>query len=129
MNILLVEDNKDLLEVVSGLLTERGYNVICKYNFADAMNYVRTEKEPGIDIAFIDFFLRGVSSEKLVELITEKNPKARIIMTSADIPLMKKNMKELFERKQIDAAIAKPYDFEILMNLIQECSDPMLPAN
>lgn len=124
MRVLVIEDNKDLLELVGGLLTDQGYKVTCMDNLADAMQYFKGGAPAPVDVIFTDYALKGATSEKLVELMKEKMPGARIIMTSADVPHMKKSMEPLFAGKMIDAVIAKPYNFNVLLNLVREFGEP-----
>lgn len=120
MKILIIEDNNDLLEVLYGMLTDKGYTVACKNSLFDAKKYIENESPLNLDVVLIDFLLQGASSEELVKLIIEKEPGARIIMTSADTKEMKKNMENFFSRKAIDAVIEKPYNLNVLLNLINE---------
>ena len=46
--ILIVEDDDDLREVVSGLLRELGYKVATAINGSDALTYLRTNRPPGL---------------------------------------------------------------------------------
>jgi CheY-like chemotaxis protein len=46
--ILIVEDDDDLREVVSGLLRELGYKVATAVNGSDALAYLRTNRPPGL---------------------------------------------------------------------------------
>jgi CheY-like chemotaxis protein len=46
--ILIVEDDDDLREVVKDLLRDLGYNVATAVNGSDALQYLRTNRPPGL---------------------------------------------------------------------------------
>lgn len=55
--ILLIDDDKDLLEVTQGLLTKRGYEVAINTNWEDALANIESFKP---QIILLDVFLNGV---------------------------------------------------------------------
>lgn len=62
--ILIVDDNQGICEVVSEFLVERGFNVECANNGAEA---IRLLAERSFDIAVVDLLLGGkVTSEEVI---------------------------------------------------------------
>ncbi len=125
VNLLVIEDDKNLAELLHVLFAHKGYSVTCAENVPKAKACIGREGTTHFDIILADFLLNGTSSETLVELIRERASRARIVMMSADIAAMRKSMKSLFERNMIDAVIAKPCDFDVLLNLVEDLSTPL----
>ena len=55
--ILVVDDDKDLLEVTHALLTKKGYEVIIESNWEDALRKIETFQP---QLILLDVFLNGV---------------------------------------------------------------------
>ncbi len=124
MNILIIEDNKDLLELLQGLLTEKGHTVTCKDNYVDALHYIRDEKQARTNLVLMDFILKGASSEPLVDVIREKAPGAHVVVMSAGIAEKEDILGALYQQKKIDAVLEKPFEFKSLLALIGRYDTP-----
>ncbi len=122
LNLLIIEDDENLLELLCILFAKKGYNVAGKRTYVEAKEYLHGGHAASTNIVLADFLLKGTTTEGLLELAKEKAPGTRIIIMSADTAAMRKNMGTLFSRKMIDAVIAKPCDFDVLLNLVQELS-------
>jgi CheY-like chemotaxis protein len=79
--ILVVDDNEDLLEVTSAMLTTFGYRVICARNGAEAIQMLESGQQ--FDLLFSDVVMpNGMSG---VELAREAKPLRKgikILLTS-----------------------------------------------
>jgi response regulator RpfG family c-di-GMP phosphodiesterase len=62
--ILVVEDNADILEVTSGMLTTFGYRVICARNGAEAIQILESGQE--FELLFSDVVMpNGMTGDEL----------------------------------------------------------------
>ncbi len=79
--ILVVEDNEDLLEVTSAMLTTFGYEVLCARNGAEAIQIVESGQE--FDLLFSDVVMpNGMSGVELARELRRRNKNVKILLTS-----------------------------------------------
>ncbi|MEG0022243.1 MAG: response regulator transcription factor [Bacilli bacterium] len=80
-NICLVEDEKDLNNLIKNYLQHEGYNVISKFNGTDAIETVSKEH---IDLWILDIMLGdNISGYDIIKKIRETNVDVPVIFTSA----------------------------------------------
>jgi len=79
--ILVVEDNEDLLEVTSAMLTTFGYEVLGARNGAEAIEIVESGQE--FDLLFSDVVMpNGMSGVELARELRRRNKSVKILLTS-----------------------------------------------
>ena len=76
--LLLIDDDKDLLEVTQGLLKKRGYEVSIETNWEDALAKIETFKP---QIILLDVFLNGVDGLEICKQI-------KSMPNTKDIPVL-----------------------------------------
>ena len=79
--VLVVDDDKALLEVVSRILENAGYAVFSA-NCADEAEERFTRKAGSIDLLLTDVVMPGRSGRKLYESLAEKNPQLKVLYMS-----------------------------------------------
>lgn len=106
--ILVVEDDKDLNQVISRYLKSQGYNVLSAENGLDALNFFYGNK---IDIVLTDIMMPLCDGFELASTIRDKDEITPVIFMSArdDKPTKQKGYKI-----GIDDYITKPFDLEEL---------------
>ncbi len=103
--ILLIEDEELLKELLSGLLTSKGYKVITASDGEEGIKtYLRHCKE--ISLTILDMGLPKLGGEDVLNKIIEINPDAKIIIASGFIDSEKKST--LF-KMGVKHFIKKPY--------------------
>jgi PAS domain S-box-containing protein len=81
--ILMVEDNEDLLEVTSAMLTTFGYQVLCAHNAAEAISIVESGEE--FDLLFSDIAMpSGMSGVELAREMRRRDEGVKILLTSGN---------------------------------------------
>ena len=110
--ILVVDDNKDYLGLISDVLNSEGYNVIQKENGICAINYMH-EHIP--DLVLLDIRLPGMNGLKVLEKMKKITRELTIIIITAygDID----NRKTAMKLGAYDY-ITKPFDYNELINNI-----------
>jgi signal transduction histidine kinase/CheY-like chemotaxis protein/HAMP domain-containing protein len=79
--ILLVEDNDDMLEVTSAMLTTFGYRVVCARNGTEAIRILESDQE--FDLLFSDVVMpNGPNGVELAREAKRWNGKIKILLTS-----------------------------------------------
>ena len=109
MNILVVEDDKDLNYLVSTYLKNSGYNVYSTSNGLDALNVFY---ENSIDLVLSDIMMPLCDGYELARNIREINMNVPIIFASARDD---KPSKQIGYKAGIDDYITKPFDLDELV--------------
>lgn len=114
MNVLLLEDNKDLALCVANALSHLGHTMVHAATLDEAGDLIRSD-EP-IDAALLDFDVAGQKSTGIAQLLDERG--VPYAMTSG------------YARSEMPAALArrwhvrKPYDLSDLERALRFCSVP-----
>jgi len=79
--VLVVEDNEDVLEVTSAMLTTFGYRVLCARNGAEALQMLKSGQE--FELLFSDVVMpNGMSGVELARETKRLNKSIKILLTS-----------------------------------------------
>lgn len=79
-NILVVEDNKDLLEITCVFLSRKGYNVIPAENGSEALEKLESNY---IDLCVLDLMMPEMDGYEFIDLLKRHNYDFPIIVTTA----------------------------------------------
>lgn len=109
MNILVVEDDKELNNLITSYLKISGYNVSSTYNGLDALNLFN---EQTYDIILSDIMMPLCDGFELAKEIRKNDVKIPIIFMSARED---KPSKQLGYQIGIDDYITKPFDLDELV--------------
>src|SRR5690554_8127353 len=81
MKIYYVEDEKDLAGIITKYLIKEGYDVTSSHDGESALKHIKDD----VDLWILDIMLPGtVSGYDLIKAITEHNPNAAVMFTSAE---------------------------------------------
>ena len=110
--ILVVDDDQFILESLSSVLNELGYNVHASGTAGDAMAKLR---ENSIDVILTDIMMPGTSGIQLLEKIHTLTPGTPVIMMTAypELDLAIDSIK-----KGAFDFITKPYKYEYLISVV-----------
>jgi DNA-binding NtrC family response regulator len=75
---LIVDDEKEFVEIIARRLRHRGYRVDCAFCGTEALK--KLEKENGIDVVILDIRMPDLDGIKTVEKIKKKYPLVEVIM-------------------------------------------------
>ena len=78
-SIMVVDDNKELADLISEMLTGAGYKTEVANNASDAL---KKFKQHVYDVMITDIIMPGMNGYELATQIKEKHPKVKIIVTS-----------------------------------------------
>ncbi|MCM8819841.1 MAG: response regulator [Candidatus Omnitrophica bacterium] len=109
--ILLVEDEKEIANMIANFLKKRGFEVDVVYNLASAFKVFTKD----YSIVILDIMLGDDISFPFLEKMKKESPLTSvIIMTGYD------NEENILKAKQLgaDAFISKPFEVEYLENLL-----------
>lgn len=110
--ILVVEDDKDIQELVSEILKSEGYNVLTASNGLEGYQIYKEEK---LNLLILDIMMPKMDGYQLAKLIRKKDDKIPIIMLTA----LEEEYDEIkgFEIGA-DDYITKPFSFNVLIRRV-----------
>jgi len=112
--IIIVDDDKDMCQLISEILREESYEVNISYNGEDALSKI---KENSYDLVILDYKLFGISGLVALEKARQIKPLIKVIMISAfGNDYTKAKARELGAFDFID----KPFDIEILTQKVKD---------
>jgi YesN/AraC family two-component response regulator len=113
LKLLFVEDEKDLIDIISDTLNKLQLNFLTAYDGAEALKII--EENQDIDLVITDINMPNMDGLELIENINNKYPKLKVIIMSAYTE------SEYLERAKdlgIDDYLLKPFDFIKFIELI-----------
>lgn len=113
-DILVIDDDAAILEVITYILEDKGYQVTTISDSSLVEKYLLTKKPTMI---ILDFWMRGLNGEKIVSLVksNEQTNHIPIIMISAN-----HNVKSIAEQIHADGFLAKPFDINDLVTIVDK---------
>lgn len=82
MNILIVDDEKEIADLVELYLKNENYNIFKYYTSEEAIKCIDTVK---LDIAILDIMIQGKDGFEICKYIREKKLNFPVIMLTAKI--------------------------------------------
>ncbi len=114
--ILVVEDDRDVLEVEEEMLRSLNYRVITASNGMEAVEIFKERKEE-IDLVISDLIMPLVGGKELFSALKEIKPDVKVIVTSGYFT--PKQVEEL-KRQGLDGFLSKPIDLRSLAKAVRE---------
>ena len=112
--IIIVDDDKDMCQLISEILREESYEVNISYNGEDALSKI---KENSYDLVILDYKLFGISGLVALEKARQIKPLIKVIMISAfGNDSTKAKARELGAFDFID----KPFDIKRFIQAVQD---------
>ena len=115
-HILLIEDDKDILEVLKDLLESEGYVISCAENGKVAMNFLSASNELP-DLILVDLMMPLMNGFEFCQRIVEidRLKSIPVIVMSADGHIEKKK-----EQLNVCEYLKKPLDLENVLETISK---------
>ena len=82
MNVLVLDDEKEIADLVELYLKNENYNVYKFYTAEEAINCIN---KVNLDIAILDVMIQGKNGFEICKIIREKKLKFPVIMLTAKI--------------------------------------------
>ena len=112
--VLIVDDEKDFLDIIAERMLARGMDVSTATSAEDALNMV---EEEAFDVVILDFMMPALDGFKALKLMKAKRPDVQIIVLTGNVPDEKR-----MEAKALGAldVIEKPPDLNDLIQKIKK---------
>ena len=120
--ILVVDDDKELTQLVRELLTSEGYEVRTAYNGADAYLALRDPRCKGI---LLDFHMPGISGAELLMLMAAEGVATPVILMTGDPGFDEQEMKQFPNVRKL---LRKPFYPEDLLVAVRALFERPSPA-
>lgn len=83
LSILVVDDEREIRELLTDLLAGAGHEVRCASDAADAEAITRDAPRP-VDLAFVDYVLPGTNGMALIRRLREIRPGLPAVLLTGD---------------------------------------------
>ena len=103
--MLIVEDERDLCELLQEFFTSRGFTVLSAFSGEEALSLLQQHTT---DVILLDILLPGVSGIEVLKRAKDLVPHARIIMVTS---LNEEEVRSTAFRHGACGYITKPFDF------------------
>jgi len=113
--VLLVDDEKEVIEVCKEMLEALGYEVLVAGAGAQAVSVVQNDTK-GIDLMILDVVMPGMDGVQTYEVVRHLNPDIRVLVCSGLSP--KKEIRQLIDNGCKDFLL-KPFDIAKLSEKIE----------
>jgi len=114
--ILVIEDEKVLLSLVSSILEEEGFRVLGAGDGLEAVEVLKKEKDT-IGVVLSDLGIPNLSGGELFDALHQIKPELRIIATSG---ILDPALKEYLSSRGVFDFVEKPFLPDILLNVIEK---------
>ncbi|MCX6818668.1 MAG: response regulator [Candidatus Aenigmarchaeota archaeon] len=115
--IMVVDDEENLLELVSVILREEGFDVITATNGKECLDKLKTTKP---DLVLLDMMMPGMSGRETCEKI-RNDPKTKDIkVVFLTVARFSETGKEILRKMNVLDYITKPFDNQDLIRRIRK---------
>jgi CheY-like chemotaxis protein len=118
-SVLIVEDDKDVAQIIKDVVEAQGYRAVAVTNGRDALGVLEAERPA---LMLVDLFMPVMTGVELLKIVKRSPQLAgipRVIMTAA-------NDQMIGVREDVPV-LYKPVDFEALTRLLQQYCGPTRP--
>ena len=119
--VLLVDDDEDLLEIVSERLKNRGMDVDTVGNAEEALLWMAKKH---YDAIILDFLMPGMDGFETIRTIRKQQPHIRILLVTGQMP--NDDGKKAIQMGA-DVVFEKPADLEVLAKSIRSSDEQIVP--
>ncbi len=111
--ILIIEDEKDIVDIATMILEDEGYEVSSFTEFSDFETKVNASQA---DLVLLDLNLNGYSGEQICKYIKGN---AHLKQTSVVLMSANKNIREVKDEAGADGFICKPFDLADFIDTVK----------
>ena len=116
MKILIVDDNKDITEMLSRYLTVKGFDCITTNDGLNGLNLIKKEK---FDTVFLDLSMPDFGGMDVIVTLEKENvlKDQRIVIFTAS-SITNEQIQELLAKDGIESCLKKPVQLSELLTAI-----------
>ncbi|MBI3317946.1 MAG: response regulator [Candidatus Omnitrophica bacterium] len=115
--ILVVDDERDIVEIISELLRGEGYSTLSAYDGEEALESIRRNRPQAV---ILDIKMPGMDGLQVIEKL-KADPELKktpiIVVTATQVI---SELRERFQQLQVNRWIAKPFEPEDLLAAVAQ---------
>jgi DNA-binding response OmpR family regulator len=111
MNVLVIDDEKEIREIVSKTLTNAGYDVTATDNVVDAVKLINSKSW---DLVISDIMIPHLGGFEIVDHIKDSSNTPVIVMTGMDKDVLMSTL------NKADHVLTKPFSSKDLLGLVKK---------
>jgi DNA-binding response OmpR family regulator len=115
--IMVVDDEESLLELVSAVLEEAGYDAITASNGEEALAKLKTEKP---DLVLLDMMMPGMSGREVCTRIRSDPKTKELKIAFLTVAKFSEVGKDQLSKMNVSDYITKPFDNEDLLKRVKK---------
>ncbi|HVT04532.1 MAG TPA: response regulator [Thermoanaerobaculia bacterium] len=112
--ILVVDDDYDMLDILSHALLHEGYDVLTAGNGRLALEMIRQHRP---DLVLTDALMPWMDGRELCRRIKDESPATQVVLMTS-LYKSARHKSEAFRNFGVDGFLPKPLDLEVLLNTI-----------
>lgn len=114
--IMIVDDEKDFVHIITTMLKKEGYEVMEAYNGKECLDKLRTEKP---DLILLDIMMPGIDGYDICKIIKGDEKTRSITVAMFTVKTDDADKIKSLEESLADWHISKPIDKEELINMVK----------
>jgi DNA-binding response OmpR family regulator len=114
--VMVVDDERDLREMIGILLKKEGFESQTAENGEDLLTKVE-DFQP--DLVTLDVMMPGLKTREILEKLKEKSPKTKIILLTV-IRFSGKEKQKIYKMGNVVDYVKKPFDIDDLLYSIKK---------
>jgi CheY-like chemotaxis protein len=114
--IMVVDDEPDIVFLVSKMLQKEGYDVIEAYNGEEGLNKLKSSKP---DLILLDVMMPGINGWDTCKQMKNDPEYSSIPIAMLTVKSAEEDMEKSFKYAQCDAHIPKPIIREKMLNTVK----------
>jgi len=114
MKILVVDDDKDMCEILSDFLKDEGYTVITAYDGESALCSIKSKR---YDLLILDYQLHGINGLHVLEKAHQIDSSLITIMMSA---FGSEHIRSQAQELGVYDFVEKPFDMERMVGIVKQ---------
>jgi CheY-like chemotaxis protein len=115
--IMVVDDEDSLLELVSAILEQEGYEVLTVNNGEECLNQLKSVKP---DLILLDMMMPGMSGREVCERIREDPETKGLKVAFITVAKFSETGQETLKKMEVVDYITKPFDNADLVKRIEK---------
>jgi DNA-binding NtrC family response regulator len=113
--LLIIDDNKEILETLCDFLSKKNYDVASASNGLEGLKLIENEKQ-GFNLVITDLIMPDISGVALISIIKKKYPGTRVIAITG----WGEHPEALATEAEADHVLEKPFELSDLETLIKK---------